>query len=94
MSRSQILKVLLAGWIASLALAAPSAFACAACYGKSDSSLAEGMNWGILSLLSVVVFVLGGIASFFVYLAKRAAMSPGAAAITTPSAAPEPSKQV
>ena len=76
-------------------IAAPQELlACAACYGKSDSALAEGMNWGILSLLSVVVFVLGGIASFFVYLAKRAAMSPGAAAITTPSAAPEPSKQV
>ena len=86
-------------WFGTMAVvvmiaAPPELLACAACYGKSDSALAEGMNWGILSLLSVVVFVLGGIASFFVYLAKRAAMSPGAAAITTPSAAPEPSKQV
>jgi hypothetical protein len=31
------------------------------------------MNMGILSLLLFVVFVLGGIASFFVYLARRAA---------------------
>ena len=63
-------------------LAAPQPLlACAVCYGKSDSDLARGMNWGILSLLAVVVFVLGGIASFFVYLAKRAAGSNGAAAV-------------
>ncbi len=48
-------------------------WACAACYGKSDSALAEGMNWGIFTLLVVVAAVLGGIASFFVYLAKRSA---------------------
>jgi len=47
--------------------------ACAACFGRSDSNLAQGMNWGIFSLLAVVVFVLGCIAAFFVYLAKRAA---------------------
>ncbi len=73
-------------------LAAPQPLAaCAVCYGKSDSDLARGMNWGILSLLAVVVFVLGGIASFFVYLARRAAMTSGAAT-TTLAAAPEPSK--
>jgi len=61
--------------------APPELLACAACYGKSDSALAQGMNWGILSLLAVVGFVLSGIASFFVYLAKRAAGSNGAAAV-------------
>jgi heme/copper-type cytochrome/quinol oxidase subunit 2 len=50
-----------------------SVFACAACFGKSDSPLASGMNWGIFSLLAVVVCVLGGIASFFVYLARKSA---------------------
>jgi len=45
--------------------------ACTACFGQSDSPMAEGMNWGILSLLVVVVFVLTGIASFFVFIAKR-----------------------
>jgi heme/copper-type cytochrome/quinol oxidase subunit 2 len=59
-------------------MAAPnSAQACAACFGRSDSKLAEGMNWGIFSLLAVVVFVLGGVAAFFIYLAKRAAASAG-----------------
>jgi len=33
--------------------------ACAACYGKSDSPLASGMNWGIFTLLGVIVPVLG-----------------------------------
>ena len=47
--------------------------ACAACYGKSDSALAEGMNWGVFTLLIVVAGVLGSVASFFVYLAKRSA---------------------
>jgi len=46
--------------------------ACAACFGKSDSDLARGMNWGIFSLLVVVLFVLGSIGTFFVYLGKRA----------------------
>jgi len=53
-----------------------SARACAMCYGKSDSPLAMAMNWGIFSLLAVVVGVLGTIASFFIFLARRAAMSP------------------
>jgi hypothetical protein len=51
-------------------------FACAACYGASDSPLAKGMNWGIFSLLGVVVCVLGTFATFFVYLAKKSATPP------------------
>ena len=50
-----------------------AARACAACYGQSDSPLAQGFNWGILSLLAVVVCVLGAITGFFVFLARRAA---------------------
>ena len=54
-----------------LALPANSALACAACFGKSDSPLAQGMNWGIFSLLGMIVCVLGGVASFFIYLARK-----------------------
>ena len=54
---------------------ANSVWACAACYGQSDSPMAHGLNWGIFSLLVVVVVMLSGIASFFVYLAKRSASS-------------------
>jgi heme/copper-type cytochrome/quinol oxidase subunit 2 len=49
-----------------------SAFACATCFGKSDSALAKGMNWGIFTLLLVVVAMWIGVASFFIYLARRA----------------------
>ncbi len=67
--------------------------ACAACYGQSDSPLAAGMNWGIFSLLGTILVVLGGVAAFFVYLARRSARS-GAAAVPRPvphsSGAPAP----
>ncbi len=60
--------------IGLLWLAQPDALrACAACYGQSDSPLARGMNWGIFCLLAVVVCVLGSIATFFVFLAKKSA---------------------
>ena len=56
------------------ALASPTgAFACAACFGKSDSSMAKSVNAGIFSLLAVIVTVLIGAASFFVFLSRRAA---------------------
>ena len=52
-----------------------SALGCAACFGQSDSNMAHGMNAGILALLAVVGTVLAGAASFFVFLARRAANS-------------------
>jgi hypothetical protein len=60
----------------AIAACADSAHACAMCYGKTDSPLAVAMNWGIFSLMAVVVSVLGTIASFFIYLARRAAAAP------------------
>ncbi|HVV00633.1 MAG TPA: hypothetical protein VHH88_04680 [Verrucomicrobiae bacterium] len=51
---------------------ARSAFGCAACYGRSDSALAKGMNWGIFTLLGVIVLVLGAIATVSFVLARRA----------------------
>jgi heme/copper-type cytochrome/quinol oxidase subunit 2 len=61
-------------------LHADSAHACAACFGKSDSPLAEGMNWGIFSLIGVVVCVLGGIASVGIFFVRRSAALAAAAA--------------
>ena len=57
---------------AVLACLSPSAQACAACFGKSDSAMAHGMNMGIFSLLAVITCVLAGIASFGVYTVRRA----------------------
>lgn len=64
----------------SVLLAPRLVLACAACYGQSDSAMAAGMNWGILSLLGMIVFVLGGVAGFFVFLARRSMKLAAAAA--------------
>jgi heme/copper-type cytochrome/quinol oxidase subunit 2 len=56
-----------------LAVAPGRAWACAACYGQSDSPMAKGMNWGILSLLGIIGLVLVGVAGFFVFLARKSA---------------------
>jgi heme/copper-type cytochrome/quinol oxidase subunit 2 len=53
------------------ALSGSPLFACAACYGKSDSALASGMNWGIFTLLGVVLTVLTCIALFFVHIVRK-----------------------
>ena len=65
------LRKLSASALLTLVLCPQSLWACAACYGQSDSAMAKGMNWGIMSLLAVVVCVLGGITTFFVYIAKK-----------------------
>jgi hypothetical protein len=88
MRRSSFLQMLLVLCGVALASLPSSATACAVCYGASDSPLAKGMNWGILTLLFVVVFVLSGIAAFGVYLARRAA-SVSASSIPTAAAIPE-----
>jgi hypothetical protein len=73
---------------ATLLLAsAPALLACAACFGKSDSAMARSLNASIFSLMGVVGVVLAGAASFFVFLAKRAA-----AVAKTEQAAPSSSQ--
>jgi hypothetical protein len=70
------IRILFAG--ASLACAAQvngAALACAACYGQSDSPMAHGMNAGIFALLGVIGIVLCGAGTFFVVLARRAAVA-------------------
>jgi hypothetical protein len=63
------------------------AMACATCFGKSDSKLAEGLNMGIFALLGLVLLVLGWLAGFFIYLSRRAAAESRALepAVSTPS---------
>lgn len=62
--------------LALLLAGVADASACAACFGKSDSKLAEGMNAGIFALLGVVGGVLFAIAAFFFYIVRRAAIHP------------------
>jgi heme/copper-type cytochrome/quinol oxidase subunit 2 len=58
--------------VAAMGACVPSpVLACAACYGRSDSPLASAMNWGIFTLLGIVVTVLVSIAGFFFYIINR-----------------------
>ncbi len=69
------LRVFLGGVVLTyvLLVSVTPAVACAVCFGKSDSALAQGMNMGIFSLLAVVACMLSTIAGFFVFLARRSA---------------------
>lgn len=60
-------------------LASQPARACATCFGRSDSAMAQGMNMGILFLLVVILAVLAGLVGFIVFLARRAATAAEAA---------------
>jgi hypothetical protein len=52
-------------------VAPPLLLACTACAGKSTDALASGMNWGIFTLLGVVLSVLSCLVVFFVHVARR-----------------------
>jgi hypothetical protein len=80
MKRVYLIRRLLAPAAVFWALHPQGLFACAACFGKSDSPMARGMNMGIFSLLAVVVTVLSGVAGFFIYLARRSAQAAKASA--------------
>jgi len=73
--------------LALLALLAcrPEVQACAVCFGKSDSRLAVGMNWGIFTLLFFIGSVLAGLSFFFVFLAMRASRHPQPGVSETPA---------
>lgn len=59
--------ILLATWAAS----GVSLKACTACFGKTDESMAQGMNAGIYVMLAFVVAAWVLFGSFFVFIARR-----------------------
>lgn len=63
-----------------------SASACAVCFGAPDSPIAKAVSWSVIALLGIVMIVLTGVATFFIYLAKRAREA-------GPLTAPQPAKQ-
>ena len=79
-------KVAVLGVVLVLACEAP-AFACAACFGKSDSAMARSLNASIFTLMGCIATVLVGAASFFVFIARRAGAGK-AEATTNPPAQP------
>lgn len=62
-----------------------SVLGCAACFGKSDSAMAYGMNAGIMTLLVVILSMLSLIASFFVFIIRRATRLETASDLNPPS---------
>lgn len=66
--------------------------ACATCFGKSDSRLAQGMNMGIFTLLAIVMVMWVGFAAFFIFIARRSRRLQQESGGTTvnPTAATEP----
>ena len=67
------MKKLLFALVMLMGMGVQSLLACAACFGQSDSPLAQGMNWGIACLLAVIVVVLSGVVVFFVHVGKKSA---------------------
>ena len=87
MNRQRLNRILVTGLALGFAVLPQTASACAACFGKSDSKMAQGMNMGILSLLAVVVVMQVAVGSFFfVFLKKRAAKIAAARAASAPRA--------
>ena len=94
MSSGRIKRLWLAAAATALVALPQAASACSVCFGKSDSSLLKGMQMGVLALLAIVVFVLGGIAAFFIYLVKRSAMMSEPAAGPSESNEKNPSAEI
>jgi heme/copper-type cytochrome/quinol oxidase subunit 2 len=79
----------------ALALAsAPSALGCSACFGQSDSAMARSLNASIFTLMGIIGTVLVGAASFFVFLARRAATNAQTESSTNSSSQPQSQSQL
>ncbi|MFT4587298.1 MAG: MFS family permease [Candidatus Binatia bacterium] len=61
----------------SMAVAPLSAEACSACFGDPNSEVTRGIAWAIIFLGAIVLSVLGCVGGFFVFIARRAAATPG-----------------
>ena len=49
-----------------------AAFACAVCFGNSESDQTKGVMAGVILLLGVITFVLGGIIVYIITCVQRA----------------------
>jgi hypothetical protein len=63
--------LVLGAFFACAALAPARSLACATCYGQVDSPMTDGMNWGIGTLLGILVPVLASFLFFFVHLIRK-----------------------
>jgi drug/metabolite transporter (DMT)-like permease len=71
--------------IAVAAFAPAKLLACATCFGGSiDSPMADGMNWGIFTLLGVVGTMLASFLTFLIYAIRKSEALETAAQNTSP----------
>ena len=93
-NQARLSRGLALGVLSAAALWPRPVLACAACFGRSDEAMARAMNMGILALLLVVLFVLGGIAACGIFLARRAVRfaQPGQAGQVAAPAMPPPAE--
>jgi hypothetical protein len=71
MNRCRKTRFLPAAVLTFLALHPAALRACSVCYGDPDSNTSRALGWGVAVLLGVVVTVLAGITTFFVYISKK-----------------------
>ena len=45
--------------------------ACAVCFGAPDDPMTKGMQWGIATLLLILLPVLGWVGGLFLFLSRR-----------------------
>ena len=63
---------MLGAFSACVVLAPAHSFACATCYGANiDSPMADGMNWGIFTLLGIIGTVLATFLTFLIYIIRK-----------------------
>jgi hypothetical protein len=84
-SLRKLLKVLPVAVAGAMAFVPSPLLACAACTGRTDSALAVGMNWGIVTLLGCVLSVLTCFVVFIVHVARRTPPDDGELNPTKPS---------
>lgn len=65
---------MMGGWAGLIAAWPNAAGACAVCFGNPEAPMNQGMAWGIMTLLFVIISVLGGIVGVTVFLARRSAL--------------------
>jgi hypothetical protein len=66
------LRLVLGGFFAGATLAPTRSSACTTCFGGDiDSPMADGMNWGIFTLLAIIGTVLLTFLTFLIHIIRK-----------------------
>lgn len=70
---NKALRQLVMAMVALAALVPSDLHACAVCFGDKSSQMGKAADAGVLTLLFIILAVLGGVVSFFIYIVRRTA---------------------